>query len=265
MKVKLPTKKFYFQSETISGFEMFHKIIQFVSSFGRVIGAQLFSTDFTKLNPALIIVFVDFVTYLMISLQNIYMFRENFGRVVFCMVTLGMGFQGAIKLYTFIMNRPKILQLAKLAEGFYELSRTDRKKDEIFQSWSLIFCHVSILGLIIFYGCATLIFLFPLVFYLIFQEKILHFGFIIPGIDPKMILGYSLNFAHQTLQIYIVVNALFISSCYALYFMINAFAQFDSLQHELLFLENLIKNKTNEQNLKNCLARITGEHVKLLK
>lgn len=247
---------------------MFFKIVGFVSSVGRLIGAHIFSPDYKTMSPALLIIFFDLITYLMISVQNIYMFREDFVRVVFCTVTLGMGFQGAIKLYTFIVRRPGILKLAELVERFYEHSTTDRIIDEIFQSWNLIFCHASILGMIIFYGCTILTFLFPVVYYLIFHERILHFGFIIPGSDSETYFGYSLNFAHQTLQMYLVINALYVSTSYALYFMLNAFAQYDVLHYQVSHLTKLIignKNNKNNRNIKKCLSRITEEHVRLLK
>jgi hypothetical protein len=92
-KVKIPTKMTYFKSESFSSTEMFHKIIEIVDFVASFIGCNILSTNFSFKNFMLIALFVDLVTYLAISFQNIYAFRDDFVRQIFCVATLGMGFQ----------------------------------------------------------------------------------------------------------------------------------------------------------------------------
>lgn len=259
--LKLPTKFTYFKSETLSSSEMFHKIVHYINAIGRLIGCHFFSEDFTYTNPMLIILLVDLITYLLISFQNIYFFRDDFVRVVFCTVTLGMGFKGAKKLYTFIFKRNSMLKLNALAESFHK-SATGEKAIFGFEKWMLVSCHVGIFCAIIFYSCGFFMFIYPVIYYLLTGNKILHFGFIIPGMGWETYHGYALNFAHQVFQIYIVMNALMLCSFSSLFFIINAFSQYASLE---ALLDNLsdLKDDENKTRIRNCISSITDQHVKL--
>ena len=263
--MKVPTKKHYFKTEAFSSIEMFHKAIEFVNFFGRALGCNIFSNNFSIFNPMMLVSMIDLSTYLLISFQNIYAFRDDFVRVVFCIVTLGMGFQCVNKVYTFIIDRKQTLKLALLIESFHETASCE-KASKSFEKWILIFCHVESFGLVLFFGCGFLVFCYPIIYYLITWKKILHFGFIIPGIDWTTLHGYSLNFLHHSFQIYCVINAVFMTSSYTILFMMNAFAQYDSLQNLLDTLSNLaVSNKKFENNskIKTCISDITNGHVKL--
>jgi hypothetical protein len=211
MKFKLPTKSTYFKTEKLSALQIFQKMFGVGNFVGKLIGTNIIDSDFTVKNPLFALLIVDMITYLAINFQNIYAFRENFEKVVFCVVTLGMGFQGAAKLYSFIWHREKILKLKAMAESFHE-SSMDVKAQLSFEKWALICCHIGCFVVLVFNAIAVLVFLYPIIVYLIFGLRILHFGFVIPGIDSERTFGYCINFAHQALQIYIVINAV-IESC----------------------------------------------------
>jgi hypothetical protein len=268
--VKIPTKTTYFKSGSISSTEMFQKIIEVMNFIGSFIGYNFFSKNFSFKNFMLIVVFVDLVTYLAISFQNIYAFRDDFVRQIFCVATLGMGFQCAIKLYTFVFNRDNILKLAELAENFHK-SSNDVKAIKSFEKWMLVCCHVGSLLAISYFSCAFLAFCYPMIFYLIFGKKILHFGFVIPGTNWETLIGYSINFVHQTFQFYLVMIALFVTSFYTIFFILNVFSQYDSIEVELDNLSELAtkhekdkqKFKIKNQKIKEKIGKITDEHVKL--
>lgn len=263
--MKLPTKKTYFKSEVISSIDMFRKTIQFADYVGRIIGCDIFSPQFSKFNPVLCVMYFDLITYLLIIFQNIYAFRDDFVRIAFCVVTLGFGFQCIVKLYTFVFNRKQVLLLVSLTESFHE-SASNKKALDRFETWNLMFCHVASVGAILFYGCSFILFCSPIVYYLFTWKRILHFGFIIPGIDWTTVDGYSLNFLHQTFQIYTVINALFLTTYCSIIFMFNAYAQFDSIQTLLETLDHLVENNQkhkNDANIKACIADITNGHVRL--
>lgn len=168
--MKLPTKKFYFKSEAISPIEMFHRNIEFANNFGKFIGSHIFSQNFSLINPVLIIMLIDLVTYLFISFQNIYAFWGDFVRVIFCVVTLGMGFQCCIKLYTFIFEREQIKKLAILTESFHE-NASCAKASQSFEKWILTFCRVASFMAILFYSCGFIVFFLPNYLLLNYLEK----------------------------------------------------------------------------------------------
>lgn len=265
-KFALPTKSTYFKSESLSSLEMFLKTIDFGNSVARLVGCSIFEPNFSPINFWLLVMLTDLVTYLLISIQNIYAFRDDFVRVIFVVVTLGMGFQSAIKLYTFIIQRERILKLSSLIQSFHESSNS-AKSAEIFERWSLIGCHIIGLAAVLFYSCAVFVFCYPFLIYFFFGQKILPFGFIIPGLDWESSYGYFLNYAHHTFQIYGVINGLFITTTYIITFILNGFAQYEALEvllEDLSVLAETNEDNENNEQIKTCIANLTDGHVILL-
>jgi hypothetical protein len=270
LKFKLPTKITYFKSDKLSSLEMLKEVYHAINNVARLFGAHVLTENYSPTNPMMSLCIVDIIVYHLVSFQNIYAFRDDFARCIFCVVTLGMGFQSAIKMYTFIWHRKKTVELIHMSESFHE-SSDDRKTRERFEHWILICCHVGVFFAITFYGCALLIFSYPFVVRLFTGEWILHFGFIIPGIDWQTLHGYLLNFSFQTFQIQAVINALFSSTLLTVVLMINAIAQYDALELKIDDLNELAANNQNNDNkkehdekLKKCIAEIVDGHVKLI-
>lgn len=265
-KFNLPTKKFYFKTEAVSTADMFQTTVKFANFIGRSIGVNILDTDFSNWNLLLLFNYFDMVTYFMISFENIYSFRDELERQVFCVVTLGMGFQVAVKLYTFIFKRSEILELISMTKNFCGSSNDVRAK-QCSEKWILISCHLGAFVGFLFFGCALLMFSYPFIYYGIMGEKILHFGFVIPGTDWKSPQGYTINFFHHTYQIFAVIMGLYGSVVITLILILQAFAQYDSLK---IMLDDLnafaVNNLDGRQNriIKICIGRITDEHVKLL-
>jgi low affinity Fe/Cu permease len=95
---------------------------------------------------------------------------------------------------------------------------------------------------------------------------------VIPGTDWETLIGYLINFVHQTFQIYVVIIAVFVTSFYTIFFILNVFSQYDSIEVELDNLSELaIKHEKDEQKIKiknqrkikEKIGKITDEHVKL--
>jgi hypothetical protein len=263
---KLPTKEFYFKSTKLSSLEMLKKVYFLINNIAGLFGSDIFSETYSPTNPVMVLCYFDLIAYHVISIQNIYAFRDDFARDIFCVVTLGMGFQMTVKMYTLIWHREKTVELKEITESFHEISN-DRKTRESFEKWILICCHVGVFFTITFYGCALLIFCYPFIVWLFTGEWILHFGFIIPGIDWQTLHGYLLNFAFQTLQIFIVINALFTSTLLTVIFIINVIAQYDALEIMLDELDELaLKNADGEngEKIKKFIGILVDGHVKLL-
>ena len=119
LKVKKPTKSFFF-TDNEEADKMFEKSLVVAEKFSRQIGCGVFSKTFTTKTILFCALVIDLISYLIISVYNIYLFRNDFIRSTFCVVTLGMGFQGAIKLYTFVFHRSDILKLCDLIVVFQQ-------------------------------------------------------------------------------------------------------------------------------------------------
>lgn len=140
-----------------------------------------------------------------------------------------------------------------------------RDCEEKFKKWLIISCHV-IFGLtILFLGAALLIFIYPAIVYIITGERTLHFGFILPVIDPDTITGYSLNFLHHTFQIYITIIALLISLNMTVFIIIISLAKYEALYVLIGQLNALITSKNqDEKKIKEKFVEIIQEHVKMI-
>ena len=266
-KVRKPTKCFFFKAHEKAD-EMFGKSLEkTVTPFFQCIGWDIFSTKFTVYSLFFCAVIFDMITYLIISIYNIYLFREDFIRSTFCVVTLGMGFQGSIKLYTFVFRRPDMLQLYDLIVLFQQ-SVHSCKIHNALENSVINSCTAALILIPTYMVCAFMVFIYPLVYYIIYDEKILHFGFILPFIDEHSQFGYALNFFHHSLQIFLVVNVLVASNILFILFINGAFGQYDALTILLQELDTIASqndNGCNDQLIKQYIKEIARIHVDLMR
>ena len=267
LKVKKPTKSFFFKSNEQAD-EMFKKSLKITfGTFCRLIGCDIFSDKFTVHTFLFYGLVIDLISYLIISFQNIYSFRNDFIRSTFCVVTLGMGFQGAIKLYTFIFHRSDMLKYYDLTVLFQQSVQNFKIKNTLENS-VLNSCIAALILIPMYLVCAILVFIYPIVYYMIISEKILHFGFILPFIDAESHLGYLLNFFYHSLQIFIVINATISSNILFILFINSAFGLYDALKILVQKLDLLTKendDRCNDDLIKQYIREIASIHVELIK
>ena len=266
-KVRKPTKSFFFKAHEKAD-EMFRKSLKkTVAPFFRCVGWNIFSTNFTVHTFIFYGLFFDIVSYFIINFYNIYLFREDFIRSTFCVVTLGMGFQGAIKLYTFVFRRSDMLRLHDLIVIFQQ-SVTSLEIQKALENSVINSCSAALFLIPAYIISATLMFIYPIVYYIIYDEKILHFGFILPFIDEHSQFGYALNFFHHSLQIFLVVNVLVASNIVFVMFVNGAFSQYDALTILLQELDTIASQNDdgcNDQLIKQYIKEIASIHVDLMK
>ena len=266
LKVKKPTKSFFFKANE-EAYEMFQKSMDsYARFFCRVIGVDVLSESF-HLNFATYFLFIDLMSFFIISFQNIYSFRNDFIRSTFCILTLGMGFQGAIKLYTFVFRRPDILQLYDLIIFFQKSVKSFKIKNALENS-VLNSCIAALILIPMYIMSGILMFIYPIVYYMIYGEKILHFGFILPFIDVESHLGYALNFFYDALQIFFIINGTIASNMGFMMFITGAFGQYDALNVFLRKLDLLSKENVdgcNDQLIKQDIKEVASIHVELIK
>jgi len=256
--------KLFKVTEPSTTHEMYNKIVYFLNwSFG-FIGCNIISADFKFTKPWILILIFDFFTYVPINIYDVYLFRDDFIRDMFCLVTLGNGFQGGIKLYTFIINNKNLVTIFSTAEEFI-VDMKCRDCSEKFKEWLIISCN-AIFGLVILFLFGGLLtFIYPAVIYIFTGKRTLHFGFILPLIDPDTIIGYSLNILHHILQLYITVVALFATLGMTVLIIIVVLAKYETLCVLLDQLNALLTSKVQDQKrIKEKFVEIIQEHVKLI-
>ncbi|CAO1305632.1 unnamed protein product [Diamesa serratosioi] len=264
---KKPSKSFFFKANERAD-EMYTKSLESsVRRYSRIIGCDIFDEAFTSNKPIFYLLFMDMISFFTISFYNIYLFRDDFIRSTFCVLTLGMGFQGAIKLYTFVFHRSDLIKVNEIVVQFQQSAKSPKIKDALELS-VVNSCTAGLVLTPMYITSGILMFSYPIVYYLFFGEKILHFGFIIPGIDEESYFGYSLNFVYDSLQIFLIINATIASNIGFIMFINCTFGQYDVLKVLLQELDTLsIHNDKgcNDHLIKQYIKKISSIHVELIK
>ncbi|KAL7029972.1 hypothetical protein ACKWTF_006454 [Chironomus riparius] len=228
-KFKIPTKSSYFSSDVITHWQMVDEIFEFIMKWGRLIGVGIFDQNF-EITNRIITILMSLMTFnCIVNFCDIYLFRKDMVRCVFCLLTLSTCIQGFAKFYTFLWLRDNVLNLRKQSEKFHE-HFSSLKSSKIFEEKLMIVAHVSA-GLTILYICTfILIAVYPIIYYFIMNERILHFGLELPFIDWKESwIGYGINFIHQIVSISTFFCASNLSLCVIICFMTSGICQFDVL------------------------------------
>lgn len=266
VKFRVPTKSSYFASESLSSLEMFKIIIKRINFIANIIGCDIFSDDFSVLKFHFLSSVGNLFGFYALSFYDIYLFRTDLVRLCFCLVTVGLGFQGLNKLYTFLVHRPQILNLCDRIEKFLT-NFNHHKVNQAFEKWIIIACHVGSLLILTLAGCGFLIFVYPIIYYFFSGEKILHFGFELPMIDWHTNVGYFLNFLYSGSLFYLFIPATIASCFLTLYLIIMSFGQFEVLQVLLEELDEMILaegNETSSDRIKSHIGLIAEIHNELV-
>ncbi|CAO1360022.1 unnamed protein product [Diamesa hyperborea] len=262
--IKTARKEKYFKNNE-SSVKMFQKTIETVNYCGGLIGCNIHTPNYTVHCVLFYILLLDLVTYLSVNFYSVYIFRNDFVSSTFCVVTLGMGFQGAIKLYTFIFHRSDMLKICSKIENIHK-SATNTKIKNVLEQNVIYTCMAGSFLIPLYTMSGILMFIYPIAYYALYGEIILHFGFLLPFIDWKSYLGYILNFMHQTLQICIVMSAWLFTNWQYVIFITNAFGQYDSLKILLNDLNDLAKTNNdgcNDKKIKDLIKDIAEMHIEL--
>lgn len=251
-------------SESSTNHEIFKQTVDFLNFVSSFIGCNVLSSNFKLANLWILILVLDFITYMPINIYDLYLFHNDFIRCMFCVVTLGNGFQGGIKLYTFIMKRKNIQRIFTNAEKFIVDTKCCSCSQK-YNKWLILSCHIIFALTILFLLAGLLMFIYPAIVYIWRGHRTLHFGFILPAIDPETSVGYLLNFLHHTLQIYSLCIALLYTLNATIFAIMVSLAKYETLYVLLDQLNDLITVRTQDQKkLKEKFVEIMQEHIKLI-
>lgn len=266
VQFKIPTKETYFNSDCVSTVEILKKHLGRINAMGWLIGCDILTESFSVNSIRFYVAFGNMIYFLLLNFYSLYLYQKDLVSFFFLLVTLAGGIQGAIRFHTFIFYRANIRDLASRSEKFLNNFKT-LKTDEIFEYWLIMSSHVGLFFFVLFSLCSLLIFCYPIVYYLIVGETILHFGFELPLIDWKTTSGYVLNFLYCGIAISEFVVGSVTTCCLNICFVFNAFGQLDVLKMLLEELdEMIIKNEKDKNRLeiKKYIKMITDMHNELL-
>lgn len=247
VKLRIPTTADYFGSSGMSNQDMFAKIIAFVNMMAKVLGSGIFSDNYTPFNLVFLWMFVNVMGHIIMTFHNFYSFGDDLARVCFLMITFLCPVQGLSMMHVFVFRREKIKELLRRIEEFLKKYNT-KKVHVTFEKWILLSCHCCLVIAFGIFLCAILIFVYPIVYFFIFGEKIRHFGFELPWMNWRTTIGYSLNFFHSGVITYLFAFALFITVFLSVLIIVMSFGQFELLAMLFDELNDLIAGNENGEN-----------------
>lgn len=265
-KLRIPTKVDYFGSNAMSKQDMYAKVIKVINTGAAVIGAGVLGENFTFFNLRFFFTLTNVLGFLTISVYDIYLFADDLFRVCFLLLTLSVLFQALSLLQTFLYKKEKIIEIVNRVRKFLDNCNTP-KANEISEKWIMIACHCGLSFAAIYATAFALIMLYPLIYFLMYGEMILHFGYELPMVDWHTAFGYMLNFAYTLMICIIFVIGLATSTAINVVFIAMSFCQFELIQMHLEELDQLIVcNKDGESiaRIRKYIGEVTDLHNELV-
>lgn len=257
--LKVPSKSTYFSSNVITHSQMFDELMARLMDCAKIVGSDILNPNYQIVNLAFIISFIMIIFMIFISIYDAYLFRKDLVRCAFCLLNLSATFQAVTKIYTFLVLRENHVELNKISQKIHGDSKT-LKSSEIFEKWMMIAAHMGGFMTVMYLIVGSLISIYPIIFYVVFNERILHFGVEIPGLNWKESwFAYALNFVHQVTSFLLFIFASIPSIFMIICFLTTAFAQYEWLNFLLSDLNDLASD--NEQGQNNCAIK---EKIKVI-
>jgi hypothetical protein len=266
-KFKIPTKSTYFSSAAVTHQQMMNELFEFAMKWGRLIGVNIFDKDYDKANRRVVLVQIVTILTFILNVYDIYLFRKDLVRWVFCILTLSGQFRAIAMINTFIRGNDNILNLRKQSEKFHE-HYSSLNTTKMYETNLLKVAHVT--ASFTLFGILTFIFvtLYPVIYFWIFDERILHFGTELPFIDWKYSwIGYGINFIFHVAILFVYLSLMVTSMCIIINILTSGICQYDVLDFLLDELNELIvQNKDGSKNseIRKKIKFLIETHLNLI-
>ncbi|XP_055615190.1 odorant receptor 67d-like [Toxorhynchites rutilus septentrionalis] len=223
----------------------FEMIINKQHSILRVIGWDAYSRDFKFAPMTFLIVFLACL-FMVVSLFDLYYFRDDAFNFTFVLVTLCYGTIGCARLGLAFKESHSMSGLVIKAKETYRQATPDSREQSVLLRYTKLLKKCVTCYTITFIGGCVLTGFLPLCVYLWNGLKILPFGVILPFIDPDSRSGYQLNYAYQVSCILWTPPGLTASQNVFFALIFNICIQFDMLVIKLDDLDKLIVTSDGE-------------------
>lgn len=124
---------------------------------------------------------------------------------------------------------------------------SDETLKSILDFYAILHLRVSSTFRVIYYLTGCISFLYPVLVYSLTSEKILPFGFVIPGLDENKSPGYEINYLHHLFQILVVVPGLNTFQTFFIGYVINCCCRIDVLKEKLKCLNELLNDQDDHE------------------
>uniref|UniRef100_A0A336N1Q6 Odorant receptor n=1 Tax=Culicoides sonorensis TaxID=179676 RepID=A0A336N1Q6_CULSO len=209
-------------------------------------------TDDFKFNFITYFSIINCITYMCINGYDIKFFKDDLIRVCFCLVTWSFGYECTIRIIVFLSRGREIRNLYDQIRIFVQKNQGKCENERIVNEF-VRDIDIQTKFIAILYGfCAILTLIYPGLHYMLTKEKILAFGFVIPGISYTTQIGYTLNYIYHICLTYMTTAGLTATTLIVVMLYIGACLMIEVITFNLKNLGNELlegddKHKTNRE------------------
>ncbi|CAO1437120.1 unnamed protein product [Diamesa tonsa] len=252
----------------IKSVELYNQALDYTNRWGKLVGLDIFTTNYDRFNLRVLLLMFDVVTYTMTTIYCIFDFYNDLEQLVFCLVTYGFATQGFAKIQTFWMHRKDIYKIDEIIREFHILQNHIQVK-QLLEKYALFSLKGSKICSLLYVLCGIVLFSNFIFVKLLLNQKTLPFGFKLPWLEPYSYWGYPINLLHQLTQTCFTTSGFIFSDCVYITIVMQIYCIYDILQHLLDNLNETINRQINElenleSDIKNQLILIIELHQKLL-
>ena len=73
--------------------ELYNQALDYANNWGKLVGLNIFTLNYNRFNPLILLVVFDVITYTMTTVYCIFDFHNDLEKLVFCLVTYGFATQ----------------------------------------------------------------------------------------------------------------------------------------------------------------------------
>lgn len=214
-------------------------------------------------NIVTVIVWINIVTYLIINTCNIWIFWGDLQGLCFCFATFAFGITGFVRVFNAVKYTPTIYEAMNVIFDFGKMFdwKTELEEIKLYKYYGKWSKRMGIANTLVYTTLLILTCIYPGFVYLANGNKILPYGFVIPGISYTENPGYAINYVYHVFQSILVING-FLCNLHSLFlFVMNACFQVDLI---VIKLQKLSVQVTSDGSYNKEFIEIMKRYQKFI-
>ncbi|EDS32026.1 conserved hypothetical protein [Culex quinquefasciatus] len=224
-----------------------------------LVGVCMFNARVSRAQPAFIWGIISLLLYVYLAFESTIWYRDNIDKLMMCITTHGFSLQMASKVYTFILNRNRVIEINEINLKYFGTSgRKAASQLECLKPSAKI---ANILITMTIFGYVTLtslIIAIPVIYGLIVSKKVLPMGYEV--VHSTEWPGYIVNLLFQiNCMIYVSLTTITSDGTFIL-FLMSAIGQIDAILGRLSEFSEQLKQTDDDEQITGNLKQILRLH-----
>ncbi|XP_050070732.1 putative odorant receptor 83c [Anopheles maculipalpis] len=206
--------------------------------------------------------------FFVISLYDLYLFRNDVFNFVYVLITIFFATIGIARIAVFLCYSNVLAVTLAQTYHTYRLVTEEGEREMSILAWYTKLLQRAVDAYtIMFIGTSIAAGILPLGIYLLNGERVLPYGVVLPFVDHASQKGYELNYLYQVSCIIWTPPGLVASECMIFALVLNICIQYDILAVQLLDLDALIRSHdlTREALISKKLRAILHGQQRLIR